>query len=66
MHLNHLGLPVRGPRRSQQFYSAYFGFDSAGARACAGAAAASAETAAELLGSAQAASLQASLCGRSG
>jgi hypothetical protein len=38
----------------------------AGARACAGAAAASAETAAELLGSAQAASLQASLCGRSG
>ena len=66
MHLNHLGLPVRGPQRSQQFYSAYFGFDSAGARACAGAAAASAETAAELLGSAQTASLQASLCGRSG
>ena len=51
MHLNHLGLPVRGPQRSQQFYSAYFGFDSAGARGCAGAAAASAETAAELLGS---------------
>jgi catechol 2,3-dioxygenase-like lactoylglutathione lyase family enzyme len=29
MHLNHLGLPVRDERRSQQFYSAYFGFDRA-------------------------------------
>ena len=29
MHLNHLGLPVRDERRSQQFYSAYFGFDPA-------------------------------------
>jgi catechol 2,3-dioxygenase-like lactoylglutathione lyase family enzyme len=27
MHLNHLGLPVHSLRRSQQFYSAYFGFD---------------------------------------
>jgi catechol 2,3-dioxygenase-like lactoylglutathione lyase family enzyme len=33
MHLNHLGLPVRGLRRSQQFYSAYFGFDPATAQA---------------------------------
>jgi catechol 2,3-dioxygenase-like lactoylglutathione lyase family enzyme len=32
MHLNHLGLPVRGLRRSQQFYSAYFGFDPATAQ----------------------------------
>ena len=32
MHLNQLGLPVRGPRRSQQFYSAYFGFDPATAQ----------------------------------
>src|SRR5215469_15348482 len=32
MHLNHLGLPVRGERRSQQFYSAYFGFDPATAQ----------------------------------
>ena len=29
MHLNHLGLPVRGLQRSRQFYSAYFGFDPA-------------------------------------
>ena len=33
MHFNHLGLPVRGLRRSQQFYSAYFGFDPATAQA---------------------------------
>jgi len=26
IHLNHLGLPVRDERWSQQFYSAYFGF----------------------------------------
>jgi catechol 2,3-dioxygenase-like lactoylglutathione lyase family enzyme len=26
MHFNHLGLPVRDERRSQHFYSAYFGF----------------------------------------
>ena len=32
MHLIHLGLPVRGLRRSQEFYSAYFGFDPATAR----------------------------------
>jgi len=32
MHLSHLGLPVRGLRRSQQFYSAYFGFDPATAQ----------------------------------
>ena len=32
MHLNHLGLPVRGLQRSQQFYSAYFGFDPATAQ----------------------------------
>jgi catechol 2,3-dioxygenase-like lactoylglutathione lyase family enzyme len=32
MHFNHLGLPVRDEQRSQQFYSAYFGFDPATAR----------------------------------
>ncbi len=32
MRLNHLGLPVRDERRSQQFYSAYFGFDPAAAQ----------------------------------
>jgi catechol 2,3-dioxygenase-like lactoylglutathione lyase family enzyme len=32
MQFSHLGLPVRGLRRSQQFYSAYFGFDRATAR----------------------------------
>jgi catechol 2,3-dioxygenase-like lactoylglutathione lyase family enzyme len=32
MQLNHLGLPVRDERRSQQFYSAYFGFDPATAQ----------------------------------
>ena len=32
MHLNHLGLPVRGLQRSRQFYSAYFGFDPATAQ----------------------------------
>ena len=32
MHLSHLGLPVRGLRRSQQFYSGYFGFDPATAQ----------------------------------
>jgi catechol 2,3-dioxygenase-like lactoylglutathione lyase family enzyme len=32
MHFNHLGLPVRDERRSQQFYTAYFGFDPATAR----------------------------------
>jgi|SRR5215471_21350376 len=32
MHFNHLGLPVRDQRRSQQFYSAYFGFDPASAQ----------------------------------
>jgi catechol 2,3-dioxygenase-like lactoylglutathione lyase family enzyme len=32
MHLNHLGLPVRGLQRSQQFYSAYFSFDPATAQ----------------------------------
>jgi catechol 2,3-dioxygenase-like lactoylglutathione lyase family enzyme len=32
MRLNHLGLPVRDERRSQQFYSAYFGFDPATAQ----------------------------------
>ena len=32
MHLSHLGLPVRDERRSQQFYSAYFGFDPATAQ----------------------------------
>lgn len=31
MHLNHLGLPVSDERRSQQFYSAYFGFGPAAA-----------------------------------
>ena len=29
MHLSHLGLPIRDLRRSQRFYSAYFGFDPA-------------------------------------
>jgi catechol 2,3-dioxygenase-like lactoylglutathione lyase family enzyme len=33
MHLSHLGLPVHDERRSQQFYSAYFGFDAATAQA---------------------------------
>jgi catechol 2,3-dioxygenase-like lactoylglutathione lyase family enzyme len=32
MHLNHLGLPVHSLGRSQQFYSAYFGFDPASAQ----------------------------------
>jgi catechol 2,3-dioxygenase-like lactoylglutathione lyase family enzyme len=32
MHLSHLGLPVRDERRSQRFYSAYFGFDPATAQ----------------------------------
>jgi catechol 2,3-dioxygenase-like lactoylglutathione lyase family enzyme len=32
MHFNHLGLPVRDERRSQQFYAAYFGFDPATAQ----------------------------------
>jgi catechol 2,3-dioxygenase-like lactoylglutathione lyase family enzyme len=32
MDLRHLGLPVRDLRRSQQFYSAYFGFDRASAQ----------------------------------
>lgn len=32
MRFNHLGLPVRDERRSQQFYSAYFGFDPATAQ----------------------------------
>lgn len=32
MHFNHLGLPVRDERRSQQFYSAYFGFHPATAQ----------------------------------
>jgi catechol 2,3-dioxygenase-like lactoylglutathione lyase family enzyme len=32
MHLNHLGLPVRDERLSQQFYSAYFGFKQASAQ----------------------------------
>jgi catechol 2,3-dioxygenase-like lactoylglutathione lyase family enzyme len=32
MRFNHLGLPVRDERRSQRFYSAYFGFDPATAR----------------------------------
>ena len=32
MHFNHLGMPVRDPRRSRQFYSAYFGFDPATAQ----------------------------------
>lgn len=32
MHFDHLGLPVRDERRSQQFYSAYFGFDPATAQ----------------------------------
>lgn len=32
LHFNHLGLPARDERRSQQFYSAYFGFDPATAQ----------------------------------
>jgi catechol 2,3-dioxygenase-like lactoylglutathione lyase family enzyme len=32
MYFNHLGLPVRDERRSQQFYAAYFGFDPATAQ----------------------------------
>jgi catechol 2,3-dioxygenase-like lactoylglutathione lyase family enzyme len=32
MRFSHLGLPVRDERRSQQFYSAYFGFDPATAQ----------------------------------
>lgn len=32
MRLSHLGLPVRNERRSQEFYSAYFGFDPATAQ----------------------------------
>ena len=32
MRFNHLGLPVRDERRSQEFYSAYFGFDLATAQ----------------------------------
>jgi catechol 2,3-dioxygenase-like lactoylglutathione lyase family enzyme len=32
MHLSHLGLPIRDLRRSQRFYSAYFGFDPATAQ----------------------------------
>jgi catechol 2,3-dioxygenase-like lactoylglutathione lyase family enzyme len=32
MRLNHLGLPVRDERRSQEFYAAYFGFDPATAQ----------------------------------
>jgi len=32
MHFNHLGLPVRDKRCSQQFYSTYFGFDPATAQ----------------------------------
>ena len=32
MDLRHLGLPVRDERRSQRFYSAYFGFDPATAQ----------------------------------
>jgi catechol 2,3-dioxygenase-like lactoylglutathione lyase family enzyme len=32
MQLSHLGLPVRDEARSQQFYSAYFGFDPATAQ----------------------------------
>jgi catechol 2,3-dioxygenase-like lactoylglutathione lyase family enzyme len=35
MRFHHLGLPVRDERRSQRFYSAYFGFDPATARECA-------------------------------
>jgi catechol 2,3-dioxygenase-like lactoylglutathione lyase family enzyme len=34
MDLRHLGLPVRDERRSQQFYTDYFGFDPATAREC--------------------------------
>ena len=32
LHFSHLGLPVRDEGRSQQFYSAYFGFDPATAQ----------------------------------
>ncbi|MDR7276896.1 VOC family protein [Catenuloplanes atrovinosus] len=32
MGVDHLGLPVREPRRSIEFYAAYFGFDPATAR----------------------------------
>ena len=32
MDVSHLGLPVHGERRSQQFYPDYFGFDPAAAR----------------------------------
>jgi len=32
IHLSHLGLPVRGLQRSQQFYPAYFGFGPGTAR----------------------------------
>jgi catechol 2,3-dioxygenase-like lactoylglutathione lyase family enzyme len=32
MHFNHLGLPVRDERRSQQFYTAYFGIGPATAQ----------------------------------
>ena len=32
MRLNHLGLPVRDERRSQDFSAAYFGFDPATAQ----------------------------------
>ena len=32
MYFNHLGLPVCDEQRSQQFYSAYFGFDPATAQ----------------------------------
>ncbi|WJK38463.1 VOC family protein [Solwaraspora sp. WMMA2056] len=32
MRLNHLGLPVRDPQRSTQFYGRYFGFDPATAQ----------------------------------
>jgi catechol 2,3-dioxygenase-like lactoylglutathione lyase family enzyme len=34
MDLRHLGLPVRDERRSQQFYTDYFGFDPATTREC--------------------------------
>ena len=32
MRFSHLGLPVRDDLRSQQFYSAYFGFDPGAAQ----------------------------------
>jgi catechol 2,3-dioxygenase-like lactoylglutathione lyase family enzyme len=32
MQLTHLGLPVRDQRRSQRFYTEYFGFDPASAQ----------------------------------